>query len=305
MVMHTQMSGPEFLRKIALAVNDGKPMSSNVRELLAYFGAQRRRVNNVAAIREALLACNLETKPDFESAYIDGEIEFVLRQPDEPGGDTNPTDANVSSPVSGTTEPKHESPDRALAPDPTYRVSRLKAANRAPISVKRDAPLTAVKTTKLRELSVRKLGCARHDPPIASKMCSTCLRDFRFSELQSGFHQAGRHNSSGCRASRHFDRLAFYLSARMVGRVAIFAVQPLAVAERRVEFRGLNSASRFTDFACILSLANCIARGVHYLLEGDEGRLNCAHTHGYGLNRANISCASCNRPRERDPCSRI
>ena len=48
-----------------------------VRELLRMFKAERRGLNKVHDIRTALESLGLETDPDFESTWIDGESAFV------------------------------------------------------------------------------------------------------------------------------------------------------------------------------------------------------------------------------------
>ncbi len=51
-----------------------------VRTLLSWYGAQRRRNRVVEEIRRELLAVGLRTEPDFESSWIDGNIEFRMLQ---------------------------------------------------------------------------------------------------------------------------------------------------------------------------------------------------------------------------------
>lgn len=94
------------------------PEEVSVADFLAWFGAQRRGASIVAGIRQALEFHSLETEPDFESAYIGSFITVLAKRkvPPQPGN-AYKTDSKV----------KYE-----LESDPTYRVSKLKAANNMP-----------------------------------------------------------------------------------------------------------------------------------------------------------------------------
>src|SRR4051812_23573110 len=52
-----------------------------VRALLSWFGAERRGYSKVKEIRKALNKVKLRTEPDFEEAWIDGEITFIPKPP--------------------------------------------------------------------------------------------------------------------------------------------------------------------------------------------------------------------------------
>lgn len=101
------------------------PPKESVRTFLAWFGWERRGPNVVGYIRARLKHYGLETTPDFEYQYIDGQITFV--QASQRSGESQ-VDANDS------------------ATDPTYRLGRLDAANKTPVSVKPDALLQHVIT---------------------------------------------------------------------------------------------------------------------------------------------------------------
>jgi len=106
-------TGQEKLAGIALAVENGaKPELITVRELLLWFGAQRRGYWITDDIRACLTEVNLITRPDFQWAYIDEPIEFVKRKRGKASKDERP--------------------------DPTNRIGQLASANRAPIAVTRD-----------------------------------------------------------------------------------------------------------------------------------------------------------------------
>jgi CBS domain-containing protein len=91
-----------------------------VRTFLQWFDAKRRGVWVVSHIRKALESVELETDPDFESAYIDSLISFKLKKPDDDSTATKQTEKEF---VGG-----YDS-------DPTYRISKLAAANTKPKAV--------------------------------------------------------------------------------------------------------------------------------------------------------------------------
>jgi CBS domain len=117
--------------------------SITVRELLSWFDAQRRGYWIVEQIREALIFAGLSTIPDFESAYIDSPIRFQLKQ-DTEGAET--TEHLAAHPADGASAAPTFSP--AIG-DPTYRISKLEAANVVPTSVKPDTKIDEVVTIML------------------------------------------------------------------------------------------------------------------------------------------------------------
>ena len=93
-----------------------------VRDFLGRYDYARRGVNIVSRIRNDLEELELRTNPDFEVAYIDSFISIEL-------------DSVVpDSPSSGE-------PD-----SPIHRIGTLEAANRKPMSVKPDDPLSRATT---------------------------------------------------------------------------------------------------------------------------------------------------------------
>jgi CBS domain-containing protein len=107
-----------------------------VRELLGWFGFERRLPAAVSAIRDALTELGVTTEPDFEFAYLDAPIAFIR---------TNVTaDARAPEPedVVGqiVTEPWS---------DPTYRIGKLPAANKQLTVVKPSASLVEAITLML------------------------------------------------------------------------------------------------------------------------------------------------------------
>ena len=135
------MNVQDRLKQIAADLSDGKPGAPvTTRTFLAWFSAQRRGYNIVYTIRYRLKEAGLITVPNFESAYIDSFIQFALR----PINEQKKSSKAVTS---------HETPDaleldpvNEAAQDPTYRISKLAAANQTVISVKPDAPLNEAVT---------------------------------------------------------------------------------------------------------------------------------------------------------------
>jgi len=87
------------------------PPKESVRALLLWFGAERRGYRVIRRVRSALRHHGVATSPDFEWAYIDGQITFIKAPPE----------AQAEQGVADDS-----------APDPTYRINRLGSANRVP-----------------------------------------------------------------------------------------------------------------------------------------------------------------------------
>lgn len=114
----------EHLRLIDEQLRRGAtPPRETVRGFLLWFGANRRGVDVVRRARAELARFDLETEPDFETAYIDDAIRFIrARRADDPA---------------------------RLADDPIDRIGRLDSANRRPLSVRPDATLAQATTLML------------------------------------------------------------------------------------------------------------------------------------------------------------
>ena len=111
------------LREVAKEIKSKEiPDQITVRELLRWFGAQRRGVWITQQIRESLDRHSLTTTPDFEGAYIDGLISFEQKATGK-GKPEQPVDTGSQ------TEPPI---------DPTYRIGRLPSANQKLTSVSPD-----------------------------------------------------------------------------------------------------------------------------------------------------------------------
>lgn len=76
---------PERLKEVAERVRNGNEETHTLRDLLGWFDQQRRGSVVNRRIKSALADQGLRTKPDFKSAYIDDELEFVLTTPEEEG----------------------------------------------------------------------------------------------------------------------------------------------------------------------------------------------------------------------------
>ena len=140
MNMTPYANGLSELETIAAALENGdSPPSITVRQLLEWFGQQRRGWRVVATVKGALRRTSLSTDPDFATAYIDGHLTFSLVREESAlarSGDDH--DPKVSSDVDSI---KRDSTSEPLIEDPVLRVRMLPAANRPPVTVNRDDPV--------------------------------------------------------------------------------------------------------------------------------------------------------------------
>jgi CBS domain-containing protein len=130
----------ERLFDISQRVKNGEPSASaTVRELLSWFGASRRGYWIVERIRKDLEKLGLVTDPDFESAYIGSTISLKLANGQSVSG------LQMVSPepafAGGSTRGAVLAISLGVQSDPTYRISKLAAANNPPISVRPDGSL--------------------------------------------------------------------------------------------------------------------------------------------------------------------
>jgi hypothetical protein len=123
----------EELSDIAARIKDGQDVPPvTVRTLLSWVGAQRRGSWVVEWIRRNLRDAGLATDPDFESAYIDSFIKFVRASSDDEQAHDDAATVLIPAPASSTSA----SPSLS---DPTYRISKLAAANNPPVRIAPDA----------------------------------------------------------------------------------------------------------------------------------------------------------------------
>jgi len=122
-----------------------------VRSFLQWFGAQRRGYWIVKGIRSALAEAGLRTEPDFESAWIDGEIVFALENAAKARQDASSQPVTEVELVEEIKLTDHVGVTvvRPTFADPTQRISKLAAANRTPVAVSPDATLSEAVTTML------------------------------------------------------------------------------------------------------------------------------------------------------------
>ena len=85
------------LREIAKLVAEGGRPTETVRTFISwFFGSQRRGRWVVSHIRNQLDEFGLQTIPDFDSTYLDGDISFVQKAPVVPAAaESAPTPASV------------------------------------------------------------------------------------------------------------------------------------------------------------------------------------------------------------------
>lgn len=142
------MTAAERLGEIAGQLAEGRaPPSISVREFLSWFGAYRRGYGIVQGIRKALRKAKLVTEPDFESAYIDSSIGFLVLKPPTPPAPP-PAGGAVAPAPAATAATEPVTAPSAYA-DPTSRISKLAAANRPVVSIKPDASLQEAVTLML------------------------------------------------------------------------------------------------------------------------------------------------------------
>jgi CBS domain-containing protein len=108
-------------------------------------------------VRRHLKSAGLTTKPDFEYAYIDGFLQFVLVEEQSisayPSVSSSPSSASPLS--SSSPSPVDEvvpepTPISAIGiGDPTYRIGKLESANTPPVSVGPSATLAQAITVML------------------------------------------------------------------------------------------------------------------------------------------------------------
>jgi CBS domain-containing protein len=114
----------EKLQAIAEQVRKGvSPPRETARSFLLWFGASRRGFRVCRGIKTRLEHYGLRTEPDFQYAYIDGQIAFLKASGQK---------SQDGSPI-----------------DPTHRIARLASANKAPVAVRPDSTLSQVVTLML------------------------------------------------------------------------------------------------------------------------------------------------------------
>ena len=114
------------------------PDKVTVRTFLSWFGAERRGWWVVTLIERELSKYGLQTEPHFNAAYIDGLIEFKkLVSVVKTQQNGKKQEVEVEIPENIAEKAKDEYYD-----DPTYRISKLEAANKDLTFVKPDSELS-------------------------------------------------------------------------------------------------------------------------------------------------------------------
>ncbi|WP_368862142.1 CBS domain-containing protein [Pseudomonas sp. Xaverov 259] len=150
-------SNLERLEKILEGLGPGmESIPISVRELISWFGAERRGYMVAYKIRKALESLGVTTKPDFDSVPLDAKIKLYaptkeeINQPDtheniEVTLDEERTTLNVDE-----CEPSQNELISGAVSEPAFRVSRFEAANVNLITVKPDSSLIEAITLMLR-----------------------------------------------------------------------------------------------------------------------------------------------------------
>lgn len=129
------MTGEQRIDQIADKLRREEEVSpETVRGLLSWFGARRRGVIITERIQKALQKANLVTEPNFEEAYIDGEIIFCLPA-------SNRTLSTHTSPPTQQLESRVTDEN-----EPGYKISRLKSANTGVVSISPDDSISKAAT---------------------------------------------------------------------------------------------------------------------------------------------------------------
>jgi predicted transcriptional regulator len=129
------------LNKIADALRQKKPVEPvTVRDFLWWFGAQRRGPNVVQFIRRELQEAGLDTYPPFEGLWLDAPLNLILLE----------TEEELAAEVQNDVHEAQSEPFlNWITRDPTYRISKLAAANQKVVSVTPDDPISKVVTLLL------------------------------------------------------------------------------------------------------------------------------------------------------------
>lgn len=138
------------LEEIAGDLREGRESPQvTVREFLSWFNSERRGYWIVRRIRWVLNKAKLNTEPDFESAYIGSLMTFSLL-PESPAEEepAQALEAAVTLPAA-TCSGETQTSGPASYADPTYRISKLAAANRSPVRVAPDATVQEAVTAML------------------------------------------------------------------------------------------------------------------------------------------------------------
>jgi CBS domain-containing protein len=172
------MDTPDKIRYAAQRLRDGHRVNRiTVRDFLNHFGAERRGAIKVEEIRRILDSLDLQTDPDFETAWIDEPIwlrlkagilptDIVGTATAHPGNDPESLDSEdivlegtpsavrqaLEQSAAAPTSAEPDAPDGnedSESFDPTFRIGSLPAANKTLVVVNQDDSITTAVTLML------------------------------------------------------------------------------------------------------------------------------------------------------------
>lgn len=137
---------PEKLKDVVDQVNAGKETNVTVRELLTWFGAERRGYWKVKEIRKALNKMKFRTEPDFEEAWIDGQVTLVPKPTKAKSAAAADNGPGQVVEVAEAAEPSSKSVAELTS---RIKIGRLAAANKPPLCVGPDAKVAEAITVMM------------------------------------------------------------------------------------------------------------------------------------------------------------
>ena len=134
---------PEELRAVAEGITQNRRQIASVRTLLLWFGFNGRNHQTNQQVQQALELLKLKTDPDFTSAGIDDNITFVPRYDTRDPTGAMGTDVHVNVGAIVMTSSGTASEGSA------YRIGKLAAARKTPVSVSPETTTEEVVTLML------------------------------------------------------------------------------------------------------------------------------------------------------------
>src|SRR5690606_13447397 len=114
----------EFLKDAAKRA-ETDPVEISIRDLIRYWGAQRRGYWIAEQIQRDLKRAGLTTEPPFTEGWIDNTIRLVARPKRTGGGKKKAADSSETPAVGGN----------GVIPDAGLRIGSLASANRGVVSI--------------------------------------------------------------------------------------------------------------------------------------------------------------------------
>jgi CBS domain-containing protein len=165
------MEIPPKIQYAAQRLREGNRVNRiTVRDFLRHFGVERRGAIKVEEIRSILESLDLQTEPDFETAWIDepvwlrlkGSLQPQVLEPERnsgfvaedlvlgstPSAVEQAVKQSQSAPYSAEVSMPAENKDSESS-DPTFRIGRLPAANKPLVTVNQNDELTRAITLML------------------------------------------------------------------------------------------------------------------------------------------------------------